>query len=53
MEQFIKKEDAHIFKGRLQLTKRANKISVQVKGENIGIIDTGLLHKELQELAGI
>ena len=52
MEQFIKTEDERIFKGRLQLFKIADKISVQVKGENIGSIDAGLFRKRLQELEG-
>ena len=52
MELFMETEDKHIFKGRLQLFKIADKISVQVKGENIGSIDAGLFRQRLQELAG-
>jgi hypothetical protein len=51
LEQFLQTKEAHIFKGRLQLSKHLNKISVEVKGEVLGVIDVALLAKNLQELA--
>jgi len=39
LEYFIKAETAHLFKGRLQLDKSDNHITIHVKGTVMGIIE--------------
>lgn len=51
LKQFMQHNHAHIFKGRLQLTKHLNQINVTVKGENIGMIDAGWLEKSMLQLS--
>lgn len=46
IQQFLASEEARIFKGRLQLYKYKKEITVEVKGEPIGILST----KEFAEL---
>jgi S-adenosylmethionine hydrolase len=46
IQQFLGSEEARIFKGRLQLAKYKNEITVEVKGEPIAILSA----KEFEEL---
>ena len=46
IQQFLSYDEARIFKGRLQLYKYKNEITVEVKGESVGIFST----KEFTEL---
>jgi hypothetical protein len=46
IQQFLASDEARIFKGRLQLYKYKNEISVEVKGEPAGILSK----KEFAEL---
>lgn len=46
IELFLASSEARIFKGRLQLYKYKNEITVEVKGEPIGILSA----KEFEEL---
>ena len=48
LNYFLSQEDVSIFKGRLQLHKRKNKINVEVKGEIIGVINADVFRKSIQ-----
>ena len=48
LKRFLKAEEMRIFKGRLQLWKKATDIFVEVKGETVGIIPADLLENYLE-----
>ena len=50
LQRFIDADDAHAFKGRLQLYKHHNNISVELKGEKLGTIAAGKFKNFVAEL---
>ena len=50
MNRFLNDNTNRIFKGRLQLIKSDHKITVEVKGETVGIIDSDYIRQHLIEL---
>ena len=50
LHKFIAAEDAHAFKGRLQLFKHRDIINVEVKGEKLGAIAVHTFDKCLAKL---
>jgi hypothetical protein len=53
LEQFLQSGQGHIFKGRLQLYKDMNEVSVEIKGEILGKIPAIQLEKHLSALKEI
>jgi len=52
LSAFLSNNDAHLFKGRLQLDKVGNDIIVNVKGNELGLISSqAFLHSTNQVLA--
>jgi len=50
LQKFLAAEEAHAFKGRLQLYKHNNSISVALKGEKLGTIAASKLENYMAEL---